>query len=1426
MSSSEAFIAKYLSQQQQLELINDLIDNNDFVKLSELFVALKDLLILSDIDEAIIKLYSKIEPIIIEVLSNSEIDDESLNIEVNIMQGETMENIVQLINTLPSLQCKVQNWILVKLKEYIRHFKTRLFNPEFYDNFVNNSIKNFEDSSSQTYSAVALLNLLECIQTSSNDTENHETSEINTIIVILLGSDINNIASAAEKNLRWRIQYIVQQCLSSDSFDKFIWVLIQSLYQDGKSSEWKIYNALTFQLRFISAGKISDHLKLILKIDSFWENIQSALNSDIHLYRKLGLSVLQSTIKVISLSIEKIDTKLFHWDMNQKNEIIESWKKFTTLYEIITLDTSLNQLEEASSEVIEIFKNEYIYPSWSMLLFSTGLNASMESVRKYVLSLVFKVQNKEIFLSNTDILKDTILPTIAQAQFYITDGVTCKYGDTVSSFVSDLILTGSNTAEDILKVILEMIIERNSSFDASRVYISFGILSAFKSKKLRILSSTHLVLLRKIFEFEAEDEITETTLQKIYLKCLLYISKTVSVTEWIHTLANEITCRGSYRYISSLFEDLRDFAVINFEFDKSRDLLEPLLGTSVTFDLLAAILFSVEVQPTKSFLLEIAKSEEVLDNYTQDINDLLLKLLNEDLEDEEYILMDQLCKYKGFSTITWTSVSAKHVFQQLNSKFTGNKFIFFVSIFEYTANYNMEADEINFNDIIQLYNTIKLHVQQFSQDEFKFKDKIYANYFQLVQTYLKSNAIEIKIGDGELSHLIEIMRSNCTTDSGNYLSDFSIGMLIEYILNTFFTETVENGDIENAYVLNLFDILVLLWENIASERLVLKQRAFHLCLIKSIFNPIIMLHAAKKNNSIYLMLKDIGCNIIAQAHARRGFLPSISKCFSDFIPKFSKLLSKDNSEYEWIGKLLRKAFTLQLANSNVFQIKSTIATLFDNNLTSYVASSPYGIYFDVYGAEESSSRVYIIDTIISSPSFFKEHFVYAALTETSALTPVKRTDGVEEVQRLLLWQLIVACAPKLDAEILIHYSSKYILDSLFLESSPLVRIYKEWYLAFEIAHSIESGSISNSCDFLFSQLDDHSRPMLVVSAEKILFIVLKYLAENGIEHQAILERFIGILIANASSNKPHVRHFSNSLMISFWPVFEESISDKTLRLVLHNLYDNAKMSELTGQYRTGDANIWDLKADYTFTNVFGIILKRTTDHDVPYICESTFTKYMQHLDDSLIGSDNEDSWLSKRDPSNNNREIKVIDQKGSQLQTKSGAWETVVDINATENEEKVKRSDLIVVSSLVDKPPNLGGICRLCDVLGVGLLTVQDLRVKNHPQFKNVAVTADKWMPMVEVPIDNIIKFMQEKKKEGYTLIGLEQTDKSIELNQYYKFPKKSLILLGTEAHGIPGYLLSELDLCLEIQQHGVIRSMNIQTATAVICYSYTVQHM
>ena len=102
---------------------------------------------------------------------------------------------------------------------------------------------------------------------------------------------------------------------------------------------------------------------------------------------------------------------------------------------------------------------------------------------------------------------------------------------------------------------------------------------------------------------------------------------------------------------------------------------------------------------------------------------------------------------------------------------------------------------------------------------------------------------------------------------------------------------------------------------------------------------------------------------------------------------------------------------------------------------------------------------------------------------------------------------------------------------------------------------------------------------------------------------------------------------------------------------------------------------------------------------------------------------------------------------------------------------------------------------------------------------------AEKWLPLKEVPEDALCHFLADKKKEGYTLVGIEQCSGSVPL-QTYTFPKKTVILLGREKEGIPAEFLSALDVFLEIPQLGVIRSLNVHTSGALAIFEYTKQQL
>ena len=92
---------------------------------------------------------------------------------------------------------------------------------------------------------------------------------------------------------------------------------------------------------------------------------------------------------------------------------------------------------------------------------------------------------------------------------------------------------------------------------------------------------------------------------------------------------------------------------------------------------------------------------------------------------------------------------------------------------------------------------------------------------------------------------------------------------------------------------------------------------------------------------------------------------------------------------------------------------------------------------------------------------------------------------------------------------------------------------------------------------------------------------------------------------------------------------------------------------------------------------------------------------------------------------------------------------------------------------------------------------------------------------MQEVGPEKLAGWLLEKKREGYAILGLEQTLEAVPLPDY-KFERKTVMVLGREREGIPPELLSILDRALVIPQFGVIRSLNAHVSGSLALYEYT----
>lgn len=76
--------------------------------------------------------------------------------------------------------------------------------------------------------------------------------------------------------------------------------------------------------------------------------------------------------------------------------------------------------------------------------------------------------------------------------------------------------------------------------------------------------------------------------------------------------------------------------------------------------------------------------------------------------------------------------------------------------------------------------------------------------------------------------------------------------------------------------------------------------------------------------------------------------------------------------------------------------------------------------------------------------------------------------------------------------------------------------------------------------------------------------------------------------------------------------------------------------------------------------------------------------------------------------------------------------------------------------------PNLAGLARTCEIFAVSNLLVSDVRAVKSPSFSSISMGAEQWLPIGELREKQLLPWLRRYKKQGYTLVGVEQTNNSI----------------------------------------------------------------
>ncbi|MES2986130.1 MAG: TrmH family RNA methyltransferase [Patescibacteria group bacterium] len=136
---------------------------------------------------------------------------------------------------------------------------------------------------------------------------------------------------------------------------------------------------------------------------------------------------------------------------------------------------------------------------------------------------------------------------------------------------------------------------------------------------------------------------------------------------------------------------------------------------------------------------------------------------------------------------------------------------------------------------------------------------------------------------------------------------------------------------------------------------------------------------------------------------------------------------------------------------------------------------------------------------------------------------------------------------------------------------------------------------------------------------------------------------------------------------------------------------------------------------------------------------------------------------------------------------------------------------------------NVGSIFRSADCFGALKLyltgtTPRPVDRFNRPQ-KEIAKTAlggEKAIPWEY--FDTAKEVIKKAKKDGFTIVAIEQSSKSIDIKTFTK-TEKILCIFGNEVDGVPKEILKLCDEVIEIDMKGEKESLNVSVCAGVVLY-------
>jgi len=158
-----------------------------------------------------------------------------------------------------------------------------------------------------------------------------------------------------------------------------------------------------------------------------------------------------------------------------------------------------------------------------------------------------------------------------------------------------------------------------------------------------------------------------------------------------------------------------------------------------------------------------------------------------------------------------------------------------------------------------------------------------------------------------------------------------------------------------------------------------------------------------------------------------------------------------------------------------------------------------------------------------------------------------------------------------------------------------------------------------------------------------------------------------------------------------------------------------------------------------------------------------------------------------------------------------------------------ERKKMVLILHNIRSAHNVGSMFRTADGAGVGEIILSGYTPVPAKSDALYLTDADKALKKTALGAEayihwkkyvSLTRVLDRLKKNGYTVIALEQNTGSIDYRKYHPVKKNGIALIvGNEVLGVDAKILEQCDTVIEIPMRGKKNSLNVAVATGIALY-------